>query len=321
MAEEIAIGGKTYISSRRASQQSSYAQDYIGQLARSGQIDAHRVGTLWYVSMDSLLSHKNRPEEKRPEAARQARSESPEVLVSFDGSDHLSAARAAEITGYHPDYVSQLAREGTVPARQVGNRWYVEQHAILSHKKEKDSLLAAVQAESVGLHKASGVSKELGIASDVDDRPFFTYTMDEADLMPFQVSDDTVAVDGTAAESALAKQPRDSREYVIPIRTTQSPLHHRQAAVRHAAPYPPQRAGIGGNALKQGVLLVGALATVVIFLGVGFTSLRHSSLYAGQKTLQNGVHGLTASAADAFRALGDLLEGVVVPGVEYRRQD
>src|SRR3990167_8328737 len=58
-------------------------------------------------------------------------------LVSFDGKDHISASRAAKITGYHPDYVGQLARSGAIISRQVGNRWYVDRAALLSHKKEK----------------------------------------------------------------------------------------------------------------------------------------------------------------------------------------
>ena len=46
MAEEVVLEGREYISSKRASEITQYSQDYIGQLARGGVIDAKRVGGL-----------------------------------------------------------------------------------------------------------------------------------------------------------------------------------------------------------------------------------------------------------------------------------
>lgn len=55
--DELEIKGKKYISSKRASEISGYAKDYIGQLARGGKIDATRFGRAWYVSESALLAH------------------------------------------------------------------------------------------------------------------------------------------------------------------------------------------------------------------------------------------------------------------------
>ena len=158
MSDEIPVGDQIYVSSRRASEISGYAQDYIGQLARSHQIEAKRVGGLWYVHMDSLESYKTQPDVMQP-ISNETRTtqEEPDVLVSFDGRDYISANRASKITGYNQDYIGQLARSGKILARQVGNRWYIDHEGILAHKKEKDSLLAAVQAESVGIHPTEPV--------------------------------------------------------------------------------------------------------------------------------------------------------------------
>lgn len=54
----VGLDGKSYISANRASKLSGYNQDYVGQLARAGQIDSRQVGTRWYVNQDSLLAHK-----------------------------------------------------------------------------------------------------------------------------------------------------------------------------------------------------------------------------------------------------------------------
>jgi hypothetical protein len=55
--DELDIKGKRYISSKRASQMTGYAKDYIGQLAREGKILGTRVGRAWYLDEESLLVH------------------------------------------------------------------------------------------------------------------------------------------------------------------------------------------------------------------------------------------------------------------------
>ncbi len=57
--DELTIAGKKYISSRRASEITGYAKDYVGQLARAGKIPATRIGRAWYVDEDALLLHEN----------------------------------------------------------------------------------------------------------------------------------------------------------------------------------------------------------------------------------------------------------------------
>lgn len=59
MNGELILDGKKFVSSKRGSQLTGYAKDYIGQLARGGKIEARLVGRSWYVSEDSLFAHKN----------------------------------------------------------------------------------------------------------------------------------------------------------------------------------------------------------------------------------------------------------------------
>ncbi|QSH39023.1 hypothetical protein JXR01_01780 [Candidatus Kaiserbacteria bacterium] len=50
--------GTEYIATSRAAAVTGYAQDYIGQLARSGELEARKVGRRWFVGKDSLIAHK-----------------------------------------------------------------------------------------------------------------------------------------------------------------------------------------------------------------------------------------------------------------------
>lgn len=58
MGSELIFEGKKYISAIRASSISGYNSDYIGQLCRKNLIDCRRVGRSWFVSEESLHTHK-----------------------------------------------------------------------------------------------------------------------------------------------------------------------------------------------------------------------------------------------------------------------
>ncbi|QQG37865.1 MAG: helix-turn-helix domain-containing protein [Candidatus Kaiserbacteria bacterium] len=320
MTDEIAVAGKTYIPSKKAAQECGYAQDYVGQLARSGQIDAHRIGTLWYVSLESLQEYKQRAESYKPEPPRKPPVANPEALVSFDGKDYISASKAAELTGYHQDYVSQLARSGAIMARQVGNRWYVGKSDIVGHKHKKDSLLAAVQAESVGLRKPESQSvqpESLGIYRYNGAEPFYTYVSDSRDLLPRTAS----SAENYAPASAEPTLPLETEgiEHPIPIRkhipreAEQRIPSHLIAGIRVGRKAPR-------TSMRKSITLAGAVATVVIFLSVGFVSLKSSSLYTQNLKLREGTEALTASAASTLAKIGDFLEQLIVPGVSFRRE-
>ena len=138
-------------------------------------------------------------------------------IISFDGHDYVSAARAAHITGYHPDYVGQLARSGKILSRQIGNRWYVDRDQIVSHKSEKDALLGAVQAESVGVVLPKGAKQELHRSSE----PFYTYQTEGRDLMP-KPNNDRMAYRGLyehyneVAHPVMIRRTHESARYDDP---------------------------------------------------------------------------------------------------------
>lgn len=55
--DSIDIQGKKYISSKQAAERSGYAQDYVGQLARSNKVPATRIGRTWYIDEEAILEH------------------------------------------------------------------------------------------------------------------------------------------------------------------------------------------------------------------------------------------------------------------------
>lgn len=62
--DEITIGEKVYISSKRAAKITGYAKDYVGQLCREGRVEARLVGRSWYVLESAIREHRfGRPNE------------------------------------------------------------------------------------------------------------------------------------------------------------------------------------------------------------------------------------------------------------------
>jgi hypothetical protein len=275
MSDELTISGKNYVSSKRAASVTGYAQDYIGQLARSGHIDAQRVGGLWYVLLDSLAAYKTRTDDFKPQPPVAAATKDPESVVSFDGKDYISANRAAKVTGYNQDYIGQLARTGKVLSRQIGNRWYVDRAGLIAHKTEKDSLLAAVQRESVGLRTShvpiesavsaivrapSPLAPQIAPKSPVSPHlasaePMLTYITENKDLLP-------------AIKDKYAPEILESQRIPITIKPTPSP--------RSAAEYRSRKTK---SRLKTAIKVVSAL-TIVVMLSYSIMSLEKNARFA-----------------------------------------
>ncbi len=266
MADEMSLGGTNYISSKRASELSGYTQDYIGQLARASLIDARRIGGLWYVLLESLTAYKASAESYKPAIPEHVSGSAPDTVVNFDGTDYISAARAGKITGYHQDYVGQLARGGKVESRRIGNRWFVSRAAVESHKRQKDALLGVVQAEAVGI-RGQKRPEELR-----DSGTFFSYTTESHDPIP-GISAEQEAFESFQDEDNVAQSTSDRNH--IPIRVADA--HARSSEMRLWSE--KEQRGEGKKSSFYKLIMLSAF-TVVIVLSVGFVSLKSRSVYA-----------------------------------------
>lgn len=327
MSEEMEIDGKQYISSKRASVISGYAQDYIGQLARKSLIEARRIGGLWYVSMESLDTYKQKAAEFKPEPPARIDTKEPSALVFFDGKEYLSASRAAEESGYTQDYVGQLARSGTLLSQQVGNRWYVERQSLLSHKKEKDALLGAVQSESVGIQKRTPSTEHpeyLSNDSYSGSGPLLNYVSDEGDLMPVTMSpEDEHETAGASLmnvpeeKSVDNAESQEEQEQLIPIRR----IPTKPVRIKTVIPtrYVTSQ-GAQKSRLAPMPLLLAAAATIVIVVSAGYAStLKQNSVYSVAARKVPALSALSASVDTAFEEIADLLEPLLTRELVYQR--
>ncbi len=325
MSDAMWIEGKEYISSKRASELSGYAQDYIGQLARKGIIDAQRVGGLWFISMTSLTEYKSHADSYIPQQPERKEVPDNDSLVAFDGKDHVSASRAAKITGYHPDYVGQLARSGAIISRQVGNRWYIDREGILSHKQEKDSLLGAVQAQSVGIARGDAPAEHASEGIYNGSGPFLTYTRDDGDLLPVLEKPQAFSPAQEIQINHMAER-ESNQEYAVPIRTIRTQPSYSYAPQKTLTKRPAGKMRTSGKTIYHGTFrnLAAAALTIVIVLSFGFVTLKDSSVYGTNTSPTGGVihkNMFTASAAQTLERIEHFMQEMLVKELVYRRAE
>jgi hypothetical protein len=101
---EITIGDKIYISSKRAAEITGYAKDYVGQLCREGHVDAKMVGRSWYVYEPSIRAH--RFGEAVEEPVKAATEEIPAVAVKPE--EPVSTWERATYTSEEPQTIPEV---------------------------------------------------------------------------------------------------------------------------------------------------------------------------------------------------------------------
>ncbi len=302
MTDDVIVGGETFISSRRASESSGYAQDYIGYLARKGVIGARRIGGLWYISERSLAEYKKEAEAFKPQPPSAAsRTTDPETIVSFDGREYVSATKGAGLTGYHQDYVGQLARGGKILSRQIGTRWYVDRDALLAHKREKDALLGAVQAGAVGLQRSTSMLSGADVGHD-DGGPFMTYTSDTGDLIPV-----------VAREDARNYESRGNDMPITAHISVTHPIHIRKISTTRQ---PQERQSRRTSVVTR---VAAIAATIVIVVMVGYMSIQSNALYTSTIARETGFALAAEIATSIISRVADFVESIIAPEITYSR--
>lgn len=102
----------------------------------------------------------------------------------------ISLARAAQLTGYHQDYLGQLCRLGKLPATKVGRNWFTSAAALnsLSASMAPDLTLEQAMEEVVtDSESADEVSEQLGFSPSPEPVISQNITVSEVEGMPISV--------------------------------------------------------------------------------------------------------------------------------------
>jgi hypothetical protein len=121
--DELTIGDKIYISSKKAATVTGYAKDYVGQLCREGRVEATLVGRSWYVLESSIHEHRFGKEE---ENSAESTLKSDNALEAW-GSATYRSENVASIPELAPRQASVAISEPPAPS-QISNA-YTDGHS------------------------------------------------------------------------------------------------------------------------------------------------------------------------------------------------
>ncbi|MEY4747504.1 MAG: hypothetical protein RLZZ416_553 [Candidatus Parcubacteria bacterium] len=305
MSDQLTVDGKEFISSKRASDLSGYTQDYIGQIARKGLVEARRIGGLWYIGTESLMKYKAQAEEYVPQAPKRENTAVAESLITLEGKDYISTGRAAELTGYHEDYVGQLARKGTIPSQPIGNRWFIERQALLDHKREKDALLAAVQANSVGLARKPTLAEQNNSSDQKESDGYvpYTYISESGDLRPFLAGESKA--DTAATKSVLTHAMPHHVLKLQPVKDSKK----------------PRKSGRMSNVITYSGLMAAGTLAIFLLVSLGVPAMKQVALRGVKedKRISYVANANTSAVTRYFEPVGRYLEAVLTKELIYRR--
>lgn len=146
--DELMVAQKRYISSKRASKETGYAQDYIGQLVRLRKVSATRVGKAWFVDEGELKRHLS-GSQRTPRAESQNRTELGNQVLRKADIEYPSTWKpivySTDTASLMPDTISD-DRDSN---RNIANSALMRSLAHRSDRSELD-MNQALQTDSLG---------------------------------------------------------------------------------------------------------------------------------------------------------------------------
>lgn len=178
--KSLVLEGKEYVKAREAAKEYGYTSDYIGQLCRSGKIDAQLVGRTWYVALDSLYKHKKsryrssqkKTKEKVKEeiAARQTMSQPTSPIFYNRLKNNVSITYSQDV-----DELIPAPKKITVLSEEVVEEKATSLDVSEDSAPESDYFVDTVHTEKL----KSGV---LTIVEDTSDVQDFSYPEEEHEV-------------------------------------------------------------------------------------------------------------------------------------------
>lgn len=271
--DEITIGDKTYISSKRAAKITGYAKDYVGQLCREGRVEARLVGRSWYVLEAAIREHRfGKDEEEVQEEQKPAEPAFVWATPSYRSEAPVSV----------PD-ISEVARPLSAPAiadmQAAWKEWFEEkrplqQAAATGEPVEmtmsvtqtvEETFSVAPESEAAHEDVSTPVLKE-ALSADIDSLT----EIEEEEIVPIHKARNHDQIRSSATSVDYMPVAREEQRQIVPpsvARKAEESQREVQAQV-HAIDTLDEEQGASG--ITRALFIVLAFAAVcVAIVGTG----------------------------------------------------
>jgi hypothetical protein len=254
MKDSLILEGKIYISAKRAAKIINYAQDYIGQLCRSGKLDSKMIGRSWYVTEESLLAHREQavdatqervlkvtkgitPEnaaEVEPVVERKIQVVSESVPSPIVASDPVVAPTKIPVVAAS---IFPVKSEVIAPVAPVSTfKYEVENKPALPEITKKVPASFSISKKATDLTATPFASKLTVKNSDAASvRPSRSLSLVSSQISPVQIKLPSEIVKAQNLRAALERSEKDERAKVAAEARAQRIANERIAAEKVAA--------------------------------------------------------------------------------------
>jgi len=214
---EITIGDKIYISSKRAAEITGYAKDYVGQLCREGHVDAKMVGRSWYVYEPSIRTHRFGADAAMPEEAPETpeEAEREQNAASEAVAEPVSAWERPKYTPEEPQQIPEITapayKEPEIPAQETLTDMQAAWREWFERKQEA--------AEEVEIHQI----QEDAAGDTEEDEPEMEQEMEEAGEID-EIDETGQEIEGETTEIPLHRiHPAAPEPHIRPVEAPAAP--------------------------------------------------------------------------------------------------
>lgn len=298
--DEITIGDKIYVSSKRAAKITGYAKDYVGQLCREGRVEARLVGRSWYVLESSIREHRFGKEEVGEEAELKAVPEiAPEAVEepkTVVASTWQAPTYAAEVPQAVPELAPKPAASAEHPAivdmQSAWKEWFEE-------KKQAELPSESVEAPVEDVVEVEVSTYEVPVLPQVEEQDSYVPVTrvpeaPEAEEEPAPVAvEEEIEIHRSYATFATGEQIPATEVPVVDL----SPRRQKGKPGRGTKRERNTRHGAGNGALQATFVVIAVAAVLVAIVGTGHAErlLSGTSLdYGVQKSVIDYLEGTSS---------------------------
>jgi len=270
---ELTIGDKIYISSKRAAEITGYAKDYIGQLCREGRVEATLVGRSWYVLETSIRAHRFGADQ--PEIAPAP--SNPEPLPTWEPPKYMSE-KVDAVPTLERKSINLIAEKPAV-VQDAPSEPVIEPAATSA-----EDMQTAWREWFATRQQSEPVTVEDDMAKDIDHEPAAEQVEAEEPVALRRVEEDITPQRSSEVQDATYDPVPFTREIEedVPLRRSYDMARSTAPEIRIVGASRPARVGRehrankpgkSSLAIKAGLTAVAVLAGIVAFVGAGFADV------------------------------------------------
>ncbi len=171
----MVIVKQEYLPVSSAAEFSSYNSDYLTQMCRKGNLQCLQISKVWFISLNSLKAYLESVKKVVLTSLNQVNEVieieeilSGDLVLTINNEEYLNSDKAAKLSSYNRDYLTQLARSGEVRAKKLGKVWFFSRNSLLEHMHKSSKQTYGTDSKKIHRRRLGESPKLVSIAEETN---------------------------------------------------------------------------------------------------------------------------------------------------------